>query len=123
MSATCGAGCTYLGATGTEILTSYFETMYDEIATKILQESVLHVDETTVNLRGGRGYVWVLTTMDKVYYFYRASREGSFLKEMLAPFKGMCAATMDRRSATALKAWPGSGCARRICGRTGFPDL
>jgi Transposase IS66 family len=27
--------------------------------------------------------------MDKVYYFYRPSREGSFLKEMLAQFKGV----------------------------------
>ena len=67
----------------------YYVPLYEEILIKVLQESVLHVDETTVNLRGGSGYVWVLTTMDKVYYFYRPSREGSFLKEMLAPFKGV----------------------------------
>jgi predicted RecB family nuclease len=67
----------------------FYTPLYEEIAIKVLQESVLHIDETTVNLRGGSGYVWVLTTMDKVYYFYRASREGSFLKKMLAPFKGV----------------------------------
>jgi hypothetical protein len=67
----------------------FYAPLYEEIAIKVLQESVLHIDETTVNLRGGSGYVWVLTTMDKVYYFYRASREGSFLKEMLVPFKGV----------------------------------
>ena len=67
----------------------YYAPLYEEILIKVLQESVLHVDETAVNLRGGSGYVWVLTTMDKVYYFYRPSREGSFLKEMLAPFKGV----------------------------------
>ena len=33
------------------------------------------------------GYVWVLTSMDRVYYFYKPSREISFLQEMLAPFK------------------------------------
>jgi serralysin len=32
VTSTCGAGCTYIGATGTEILTSYFENMYQEIA-------------------------------------------------------------------------------------------
>ena len=32
VSSTCGAGCTYIGATGTEILTSYFESMYSDIA-------------------------------------------------------------------------------------------
>jgi predicted RecB family nuclease len=67
----------------------FYAPLYEEIAIKVLQESVLHIDETTVNLRGGSGYVWVLTTVDKVYYFSRASREGSFLKEMLAPFKGV----------------------------------
>jgi predicted RecB family nuclease len=67
----------------------YYAPLYEEILIKVLQESALHVDETTVNLRGESGYVWVLTTMDKVYYFYRPSREGSFLKEMLAPFKGV----------------------------------
>jgi predicted RecB family nuclease len=67
----------------------FYSALYEEILIKVLQESVLHVDETSVNLRGGSGYVWVFTTMDKVYYFYRPSREGSFLKEMLAPFKGV----------------------------------
>ena len=43
-----------------------------------------------VHLRGGvTGYVWVLTSMDKVYYFYKPSREGSFLQDMLTPFKGV----------------------------------
>ncbi len=32
VSSTCGAGCTYIGATGTEILTYYFESMYQELA-------------------------------------------------------------------------------------------
>ena len=32
VTSTCGAGCTYIGATGTEILSSYFESMYQELA-------------------------------------------------------------------------------------------
>ncbi len=42
-----------------------------------------------MNLRGRKGYVWVLTSMEHVYFFYRDSREGTFLKEMLQGFKGV----------------------------------
>jgi hypothetical protein len=45
--------------------------------------------KTTVRLRHEKGYVWVLTSMDKVYYFYKPSREGAFLKDMLANFSGV----------------------------------
>ena len=37
----------------------------------------------------GTRYVWVLTSLDKVYYFYKESREGSFLKSMLKDFSGV----------------------------------
>jgi hypothetical protein len=48
------------------------------------------VDEATVNLRNNaKGYVWVLASLDKVYFFYRATREGTFLNEMLAGFRGV----------------------------------
>jgi hypothetical protein len=40
VTSTCGAGCTYIGATGTEILTSYFETMYNEIAEGELYDQI-----------------------------------------------------------------------------------
>jgi hypothetical protein len=32
-------------------------------------------------LKSQTGYVWIVTNGDTAYYFYRASREGSFLKE------------------------------------------
>jgi len=40
VSSTCGAGCTYLGATGTEILTPYFEAIYQQIAESDLYDQV-----------------------------------------------------------------------------------
>lgn len=40
VTSTCGAGCTYLGATGTEILTSYFEAMYQQIAQHNLYDQI-----------------------------------------------------------------------------------
>jgi hypothetical protein len=63
--------------------------LYNEILRSLLLGPMIHVDETVAKLRGTSGYVWVMTSMDKVYYFYRPSREGSFLDEMLAPFHGV----------------------------------
>lgn len=65
---------------------TFYQTLYDEILQGILKSPVIHIDETTVRLRKQEGYVWVVTSMDKVYYFYKPSREASFLQEMLANF-------------------------------------
>jgi serralysin len=40
VSSTCGAGCTYIGATGTEIVTSQFEYGYQQIAEHNLYDQV-----------------------------------------------------------------------------------
>jgi len=69
---------------------SSFQGIYQELLKAVLASPVLHIDETLVNLRKDlSGYVWVLTSMDMVYYFYRPSREGAFLREMLHPFCGV----------------------------------
>jgi hypothetical protein len=70
-------------------MTAEYEGLYAAILGGLLQEKVLHVDETSVKLVGSKGYVWVIAGMDKVYYFYKPSREGSFLQEMLQPFSGV----------------------------------
>ena len=66
-----------------------YQSLYSEILKAILAGPLIHIDETTVRLRHEKGYVWVLTSMDKVYYFYKPSREGAFLKDMLANFSGV----------------------------------
>ncbi|PYT24037.1 MAG: IS66 family transposase [Acidobacteria bacterium] len=66
-----------------------YQTLYAEILESILTDLVIHIDETTVRLRHQKGYVWVMTSMDKVYYFYKPSREGAFLKDMLGKFSGV----------------------------------
>jgi len=67
-----------------------YQSLSNEILQSVLRDPILHVDETVVHLgRGQAGYVWVLTSLDKAYYFYRSSREGSFLQEMLSPFDGV----------------------------------
>jgi hypothetical protein len=73
-----------------QYITRQYQSLCDEILQSILSEAAIHIDETTVKLKPlQNGYVWVLTSMDKVYYFYRPTRETSFLKEMLAQFKGI----------------------------------
>jgi predicted RecB family nuclease len=59
------------------------------ILDELLRGPLIHIDETEVDLRGRKGYVWVLTSMEQVYFFYRDSREGTFLKELLRGFKGV----------------------------------
>lgn len=68
----------------------FYNLLYAEILQAILAEPVIHVDETTVKLRQQqKGYVWVITSMDKVYYFYQPSREAFVIKKILASFKGV----------------------------------
>jgi predicted RecB family nuclease len=67
----------------------YYRPAYARILEEILKGPVLHIDETEVDLRGRKGYVWVLTSLEQVYFFYRDSREGSFLREMLRGFAGV----------------------------------
>jgi hypothetical protein len=67
----------------------HYRAAYARILDEILRGQLIHIDETEVDLRGRKGYVWVLTSMDQVYFFYRDSREGTFLKEMLRGFQGV----------------------------------
>jgi hypothetical protein len=66
-----------------------YQPLCEEILESILTSPVIHIDETTVRLQKQTGYVWVMTTLDRVYYFYKSSREGTFLQEMLAKFSGV----------------------------------
>lgn len=66
-----------------------YVSLNEEIRRSIVKSSVIHIDETTVNLRSQTGYVWVVTTMDLVHFFFRPSREASFLPEMLDGFSGI----------------------------------
>jgi hypothetical protein len=67
----------------------YFKTGYEKILKDLLRGRLIHIDETTVNLQKDKGYVWVLASTESVYFFYRTSREGSFLADMLQRFKGV----------------------------------
>jgi hypothetical protein len=59
------------------------------ILARIVAGELVHVDETEVNLQQGKGYVWVLASMEDVVYLYRSSREADFLRDLLRDFKGV----------------------------------
>jgi predicted RecB family nuclease len=71
------------------LLARFYRPAYNALLTKIVNGAVLHVDETYVTLRTGKGFVWVLGSPDEVVYMYRATREAQFLQEMLRDFHGV----------------------------------
>ena len=71
-----------------EILASYYTDLSKEILGAILNADVIHIDETSVKLRRTMGYVWVISSANDVYYLFRESREGDFLKELLGTYQG-----------------------------------
>ena len=72
-----------------ESISRHYRPYYDDLAKTIMRSPVLYVDETTANLRSESGYVWCITDGRAVFYFYRSSREGSFLPGMFKDFRGV----------------------------------
>jgi hypothetical protein len=62
---------------------------YKRILARIVTGNLAHADETHVNLKKDKGYVWVLANMEDVVYLYRPTREANFLQELLKDFKGV----------------------------------
>ena len=63
---------------------------FTEIKQNIIKGSLIHVDETSVKVKGfSSPYVWVFTNMDTVFYLFRPNREADFLKELLKGFGGV----------------------------------
>jgi hypothetical protein len=56
---------------------------------KLVSGSLLHADETTMNLQKGKCYVWVLTNMEEVVFICRPDRNASFLHQLLREFHGV----------------------------------
>ena len=71
------------------VMAHYYRACYKTLFDKILSGEVLHVDETEVRLRTGKGYVWVFTTSEEVIYMFRPTREGDFLLDLLKDFHGV----------------------------------
>ena len=72
----------------TQVISSY-TGLYEQIRQHILASPVLHIDETDVAIRKNKGYVWIFATLDAVWYLYKGSRSGDFLRDLLNGFRGV----------------------------------
>ncbi len=71
------------------LLAGMYQATSDQILSKLISGKVLHIDETEVNLKTGKVYVWVFASAEEVFYMYRPNREGGFLRELLHDFRGV----------------------------------
>jgi hypothetical protein len=71
------------------MMAGYYQPCFEGLLDKIIASKVLHVDETEIKLRTGKGYVWVFTTSEDIVYLYRPTREGEFLQDLLKDFHGV----------------------------------
>ncbi len=71
------------------LMAHLYRTTYEGLLKKITTGLVLHADETEVQLKSGKGYVWVFSSIEEVIYMYRPNREGDFLRSLLEDFHGV----------------------------------
>jgi Transposase IS66 family/RNase_H superfamily len=55
----------------------------------VLHSPVIHIDETSIPLKGQSGYVWVFATTHSVFYHYTPTRNTDFLRDLLKDYKGV----------------------------------
>ena len=67
----------------------YYRSTYDNFLKRLCSGCLLHVDETTVSVRGASCYVWVLASLDEVAYFYTPTRESETIQTLLKNFSGV----------------------------------
>ncbi|MCP1849723.1 MULTISPECIES: TM0106 family RecB-like putative nuclease [unclassified Bradyrhizobium] len=71
------------------LLVHKYRKTYRTLLAQLIAGPVLHVDETEVKLKNGKGYVWVFANTSVTAYIFRPTREGNFLRQMLKDFKGI----------------------------------
>ena len=67
-----------------------YKHTYARLLKRLCKGRLLHIDETSISIKEeGNGYVWVMTSMEEVAYFYTPTREGSTIQSMLKNFSGI----------------------------------
>jgi predicted RecB family nuclease len=70
-------------------LASRYQGTYRSLLKQIIAGNLLHADETGVQFKEGKGYVWVFTNLEDVVFMCRPSREADFLGPLLGGFSGV----------------------------------
>jgi len=71
------------------LMAGYYRSTYQKLLKKALSGAAMHIDETEVNLKSGKGYIWVFTSIEEVVYMYKPTRKGDFLQKILKNFRGV----------------------------------
>jgi predicted RecB family nuclease len=71
------------------LLALFYKVTHRSVIKNLLAGNLLHIDETEVQLRTGKGYVWVFTNLEDVVFIYRPTRSADFLKLLLKDFRGV----------------------------------
>lgn len=66
-----------------------YEETYKAILKKLASGTLVHADETRINLIGKRGYVWVFTNHEEVAFVFGENREAQIAKDVLEGFQGV----------------------------------
>jgi hypothetical protein len=71
------------------LMAHYYRPTYRNLRRKILSGPVLHIDDTEVKLKTGKGYVTVIASLEEVVYIFRPTKEGGFVQDLLKDFHGV----------------------------------
>ncbi|HYT89625.1 MAG TPA: TM0106 family RecB-like putative nuclease [Gemmataceae bacterium] len=66
-----------------------YKGTYDGLLKKIVAGNLLHADETSVQFKKDKGYVWAFASLKNVFYTCRLTRETDFLAPLLKGFTGV----------------------------------
>lgn len=67
----------------------FYQPTYDSLLKRIVAGRLVQADETKVDFKSRRGYVWTFTNLSEVAFIYADSREGDVVKSLLNDFKGV----------------------------------
>jgi predicted RecB family nuclease len=66
-----------------------YRDTYSRILKRITEGILVHADETKISVGGKDAFVWVLTNLEEVVYFYSPTREGRTIEALLQGFAGV----------------------------------
>lgn len=82
-------GRTYLTTAKNKWWIKTWESDAEYIREIVLNSPVVHIDDTSMPLKGQSGYVWAFATTHSVFYHYTPTRNSDFLREMLKDYRGI----------------------------------
>ncbi|TQV88080.1 IS66 family transposase, partial [Aliikangiella coralliicola] len=67
----------------------HYEPTRKQIINNLNKSNAIYADETSINLQGIKGYVWVFVSQTEVLYIFAPTREKKLLDEVLTEFNGV----------------------------------